>query len=89
MKKFWIRLAAYFGGLLALAWIYNAVLLHLHPLEYYYTRTGLLLSAGVTVAEVLILYPLYGYILEHWVLPAALEGLYEEKEGIITEFKEG
>lgn len=88
MKKFWFRLAAYFAGMIAVAWGNNAVLLHFHPLEYYYTPSGLLLTTVVTGIEAIILWPCSTWLLEHWVLPAEKEGLEKEKEAIITEFKE-
>jgi len=88
MKKFWFRLAVWFAGLIAVAWGNNAVLLHFHSLEYYYTPSGLLLTTAVIAVEAIVLWPLYGKIYENWVSAALHEGLEEEKEGIITEFKE-
>lgn len=88
MKKFWFRLAVWFAGLITVAWGNNAVLLHFHPLEYYYTPSGLLLTTAVIAVEAIVLWPLYGKIYEKWVAAALNEGLEEEKESIITEFKE-
>jgi len=88
MKKFWLRLAVYFAGMITVAWANNAVLLHLHPLEYYYTPSGLLITTAVIGVECIVLWPWYSLLLERWVLPAMKEGLNEEKEGIIAEFKE-
>lgn len=88
MKKFWFRLAIWAAGLIAVAWGNNAVLLHLHPLEYYYTPSGLLLTTAVVGVELIVLWPCYSWLADHWVFPAAKEGLEKEKEAIITEFKE-
>ena len=88
MKKFYIRLAVYVVVMVAVAWINNAVLLHFHPLEFYYTPTGILLTSAVLAVEALTLWPAGGWLFDHWIIPAEMEGLKEEKESIATEFKE-
>lgn len=88
MKKFWIRLAIYLAAMVGLAWVNNAVMLHFHDLAYYYTPSGMLLNAVVTLAEALIVWPISELVISKWVLSALKEGLKEEKESIITEFKE-
>ena len=85
MKKFWFRLAVYFMAVLTVAWGNNAVLLHFHPLEYYYTPTGILLTTAVAIAEALVLLPAGNWAFDHWIIPAQKEGL---EESIETEFKE-
>ena len=88
MKKFWIRLAIYLAAMVGLAWVNNAVMLHFHDLAYYYTPSGMLLNAAVTFVEALIIWPITQLVLTRWVLASLHEGLEEEKESIITEFKE-
>lgn len=88
MKKFYIRLAVYFAAMVAVAWGNNAVLLHFHPLEYYYTPTGILLTSAVMAVEALTLWPAGGWLFDHWIIPAQKEGLEEEMESIVTEFKD-
>lgn len=85
MKKFYIRMAVYLAAVVAVAWGNNAVLLHFHPLEYYYTPTGILLTTAVAVAEALIMWPIGSWLFDHWIVPALEEGL---EESIETEFKE-
>jgi len=85
MKKFWIRLAVYMAGVVAVAWGNNAVLLHFHPLEYYYTPAGMLITAVVCCVEAVTLWPFGSWLMDHWVVPTLHEG---QKESIITEFKE-
>lgn len=85
MKKFWFRLCLYLGAMLAVAWGNNAVLLHFHPLEYYYTPTGILLTSAVAFAEAVVLLPIGNWVFDHWIIPAQKEGL---EESIETEFKE-
>ncbi len=94
MKKFWIRLSVYSAALVGIAWGNYAVLLHFHPLAYYYTPAGMLITAIVTCVESALLWPISHTVLMNWVLPAISEGLEEEtkkivnEESIITEFKE-
>jgi len=88
MKKFWFRLAVYMLAVLAVAWGNNAVLLHFHPLEFYYTPTGILLTSAVMAVEALTLWPAGNWLFDRWIIPAEMEGLEEEKESIVTEFKE-
>lgn len=88
MKKFCIRLAVYFAAMVAVAWGNNAVLLHFHPLEYYYTPTGILLTSAVMAVEALTLWPAGGWLFDHWIIPAQKEGLTKEGESIISEFKD-
>ena len=88
MKKFWFRLAVYLMAVLAVAWGNNAVLLHFHPLEYYYTPTGILLTTAVAIAEAVILLPAGNWAFDNWIIPAQKEGLAKEEESIISEFKD-
>lgn len=94
MKKLWIRLAIFMAAMLGIAWANYAVLLHFHPLEYYYTPAGMLINAIVTCVESALLWPISHTVLTNWVLPAISEGLEEEtkkivnEESIITEFKD-
>jgi hypothetical protein len=87
MKKFWFRLVVELITLVGIAWLNNAVLLHFHPLEYYYTPSGILLTAVTMTAEAVILWPLTIHYLQRWVLQGLEEGV-SEKESIETEFKE-
>ena len=88
MKKFYIRLAVYLAAVVAVAWGNNAVLLHFHPLEYYYTPTGILLTTAVAVVEALIMWPTGSWLFDHWIIPAHKEGIAEKMESIVTEFKD-
>ena len=85
MKKFYIRMAVYLAAVLAVAWGNNAVLLHFHPLEFYYTPTGILLTTAVAIAEAVVLMPIGNWAFDHWIIPARKEGL---EESIETVFKE-
>ena len=85
MKKFWIRLIAYLGALTGLAWANNAVMLHFHPLAYYYTPTGLAISITVAVVEALIVYPICGWYLDKILVPALNEGVEKKKTEVIKE----
>ena len=61
MKKLLIRLAIIVAGLIGISVANNAVMLKIHPLEFYYTPTGLLISAVVMGLEMMILYPVIGW----------------------------
>ena len=64
MKKFWIMFIGDLVALVAIAWTNNAVLLHLHPLEYYYTSSGLLLAFCVNAVEISIVWPLSAWYIK-------------------------
>lgn len=85
MKKFYIRMVVYLAAVVAVAWGNNVVLLHFHPLEFYYTPTGILLTSAVMVVEALTLWPAGSWLFDHWIIPARKEGL---EESIETEFKD-
>ena len=87
MKKFWIRLAL-MAALIGIAWANYVVLLHFHPLEYYYTPAGMLITTIVTGVETLTVWPIYCKIMNHWLIPTEEKSLDEEKESIIAEFKD-
>lgn len=55
--KIWILSYATYLVPVALAIINNVVLLNLHPLEYYYTPTGMLLTAVVMLIESPLILP--------------------------------
>lgn len=78
MRKFWVRLAVYLGSLVAIAWLNNAVMLHFHPLEYYYTPSGMLLNLAVCVTEALIVWPLSRVYMKRILIPSLNEGLEKE-----------
>ena len=98
MKKFWFRMAVYLVSMVAVAWSNNAALLHFHPLAYYYTPMGMLLTAVVCCAETFVIWPVSKILFQHWILPSLKEGLegekkeimFEElsKEPIVTEFED-
>ena len=54
MKKVLIRLAIIIAGLIGISVANNVVMLKIHPLEFYYTPTGLLISAVVMGLEMMI-----------------------------------
>ena len=85
MKKFWMRLAIYLASMVGIAWMNNAVLLHFNPLEFYYTPTGMLLTAVVGCVETLIIWPASKQTIQHWLLPALKDGFAEEAKEIIVE----
>lgn len=85
MYKFWTRLAIYLGSLVSIAWANYAVMLHFHPLAYYYTPKGMLLSAGIAVAQALIIWPLSQVYLTRRVLPALYEGMEEKTTKVVRE----
>lgn len=87
MKKFQIKFVLWTIGLVAVAWANYAVLTHFHPLDYYYTPAGVLLSAVVSSVEALILMPLS---IKVWATDSKTdkdENL-ARKESIISEFKD-
>lgn len=61
MKKFLIRVAIAIAGLVGVSVANNVILLKIHPLEFYYTPTGLMITAIVTGVEMLILYPVVAW----------------------------
>lgn len=61
MKKFLIRITIAVAGLIGISVANNVVLLKIHPLEFYYTPTGLMITAIVTGVEMLILYPVVAW----------------------------
>lgn len=61
MKKVLIRLAIIIAGLIGISVANNVVMLKIHPLEFYYTPTGLMISAVVMGLEMMILYPVIGW----------------------------
>lgn len=61
MKKFIARLFAMLIGMVGITVANNVVMLKIHPLEFYYTPTGLMISAIVMGIEMLILYPIIGW----------------------------
>ncbi len=92
MRKFWFRLAVYLVSMVAVAWSNNAALLHFHPLAYYYTPMGMLLTAVVCCAETAVVLPVSKILFQHWIIPALSESLDKEavvnhgKDPIVTEF---
>lgn len=85
MKKFWVRLAVYLGSLVAIAWLNNAVMLHLHPLEYYYTPSGMLLNMAVCVTEALIICPMSYVYMKRILIPSLNEGLEKKAADVAKE----
>lgn len=69
MKKFLIRIAIAIMGLVGISVANNVILLKIHPLEFYYTPTGLMITAIVTGIEMLILFPIVGW----WFKKIAME----------------
>lgn len=61
MKKFLIRVAIAIAGLIGISVANNVILLKIHPLEFYYTPTGLMITAIVTGVEMLVLYPVVAW----------------------------
>ena len=61
MKKFLIRVAIAVAGMVGVSVANNVILLKIHPLEFYYTPTGLMITAIVTGVEMLILYPVVAW----------------------------
>lgn len=61
MKKVLIRLVIIVAGLIGISVANNVVMLKIHPLEFYYTPTGLMISAVVMGLEMMILYPVIGW----------------------------
>ena len=80
-----MRLAVYLGSLVSIAWANYAVMLHFHPLAYYYTPRGMLLSAGIAVAQALIIWPLSQVYLKRRILPALYEGMEEQTTKVVKE----
>lgn len=75
MKRFWIHLTIFLGSAVGIAVLNNVVLLRLHPLAYYYTPAGMLLSMAVQAVELLISWPLRKRYWNRIILPAWNEGL--------------
>lgn len=85
MKKFWTRLVIYLASMVGISWISSTVLLHFHPLEYYYTPMGMLITAIAGCVKAIIVWPASKYAIQHWLLPSLREGLEGEKKEIIFE----
>lgn len=76
MKKFILMLTVWVVAMISVAFANNVILLQYHPLEYYYTPAGLMLTATVVGVECLILWPASG-----WYWKKFLDGtIQEEKE---------
>ncbi len=86
MKKILFRFTMYMATLVAIAWGNNAALLHFHPLEYYYTLPGILLTAAVAIVEAMVLTPIGTYVFNHWVMQPLKESV--AKGETVAEFKE-
>lgn len=85
MKKFWLRLVIYLASMVGIAWITSAVLLHFHPLEYYYTPMGMLITTIVSCVKAIIVWPASKYTFQHWLLPSLREGLEKEEKEVMFE----
>lgn len=57
MKKLILGMIGYLMALIAVAVLNSVVLLQFHPLAYYYTWRGVLLSGLVSTAEQAVLWP--------------------------------
>ena len=57
MKKFILRFGILLAGLIGISIVNNVIMLKIHPLEFYYTPTGLMISMIAMGIESLILYP--------------------------------
>lgn len=51
MKRICVTTFLYFLAILGIVAANNVILLRMHPLAYYYTPTGLLISTAVMTAE--------------------------------------
>lgn len=57
MKKLMIRFAILMAGVVGISIVNNVIMLKIHPLEFYYTPTGLMISIIVMSVESIILWP--------------------------------
>lgn len=57
MKKFMFRFVILLAGLVGISIVNNVIMLKIHPLEFYYTPTGLMISMIVMAIEMLVLWP--------------------------------
>lgn len=73
MKKFFTRFCIYMVAMIAIAVANNVVMLKFHPLSYYYTAPGWWLSAAISTAEALVIWPLSAMVWKRWIIPS-----YEE-----------
>lgn len=85
MKKFWIKLWIGLLAMVGIAVANNVVLLKLHPLSYYYTPAGMLITAIVSAVESAILWPTTSWYINKFLV----KSLHEEMtDSIISELKE-
>ena len=77
MKKFMFRYAILLLGLIGVSVINNVVMLRFKPLAFYYTPTGLMISAIVMGLESLILHPAVMWYIQKFIVTA---GVKEEND---------
>jgi len=78
MKKLLIRYALFLLGLIGIGVVNNVVMLRFHPLEFYYTPTGLLISTIAFGIESLFLFPACWWYIKKYILVTPEESTKKE-----------
>lgn len=78
MKKLIAKWIIWMLAMVGVAVANNVILLKFHPLEFYYTPTGLTITAIVTGVEALFLYPISWWYIKKFLLVWPEESTEEE-----------
>lgn len=78
MKKLMVKYVIFLLGLIGIAIVNNVVMLKFHPLEFYYTPTGMLISIIVMGIESLFLFPACWWYIKKYILVMPEESTKKE-----------